>query len=374
MAQVDIENVSFAVGTTEILRDVHLNIREGECLALLGPSGCGKTTTLRCVAGFVSPTRGDVLIGGKSVLGLPPNRRNVGLVFQDYALFPHMDVQQNIAYGLQRRRMKGPAVAERVAEMVSIVRLDGLEQRRPDELSGGQRQRVALARALVINPDVLLLDEPLGALDRLLREQMQVELKRIQRELGITTIIVTHDQEEALSLADRIAVMFDGRIVETGTPSALYETPEKRNVMSFLGTSNISDGTISSVDGDEMLIDCNGFSVKAPVKPHLQPGDSCQIGIRPEHLRLVAAGGEDAVNRIDGRIVATVYKGAHLEVYMTTEGGHEILARTDGTGATRENPPVVGAQASVTFDPSAVLVFSEKDGSTHDKERSTNVD
>ncbi len=285
MAQVELDDVSFSVGDINILVHVNLMVEEGECLALLGPSGCGKTTTLRAIAGFVEPTEGDVRINGKSVLGLRPNKRNVGLVFQDYALFPHMNVEENVAYGLKRRRVPRDSIGAKVAEMLAIVHLEGMESRMPDELSGGQRQRIALARALVIEPDVLLLDEPLGALDRLLRDQMQIELKRIHKELGITTIIVTHDQEEALSLSDRVAVMFDGRIVEIGTPGQLYAKPDSRGVMEFLGASNIFLGTIAGLADGRIEAECDGFRVSAEgASATCEIGDRLQFGVRPDHI------------------------------------------------------------------------------------------
>ena len=357
MAQVDLEDVSYALGATEILRNVSLTIGEGECLALLGPSGCGKTTTLRCIAGFVVPTHGNVRIGGKSVVDLRPNQRNVGLVFQDYALFPHMSVRQNIAYGLERRKVGKAELAKRVGEMVAITHLDGLEERRPDQLSGGQRQRVALARALVIEPDVLLLDEPLGALDRLLREEMQVELKRIQRDLGITTVFVTHDQEEALSLSDRIAVMFDGRIVETGSPERLYHAPQQRGVMSFLGTSNIWQATVEAADGPYLQLSSGDIRVRVAAETRLAAGATAQVGIRPEHIRISAEPPEDAVNIVPGRIETTVYKGAHVEVYVGTAAGIEFLARqpavsTESGGGLRSGDPVY-----LSFEPGNVLLF-----------------
>ena len=361
MAQVDLEDVSFALGSTEILRNVSLTIAEGECLALLGPSGCGKTTTLRCIAGFVVPTQGNVRIGGESVVNLRPNQRNVGLVFQDYALFPHMSVRQNIAYGLERRKIGKAELARRVEEMVAITHLDGLEDRRPDQLSGGQRQRVALARALVIKPDVLLLDEPLGALDRLLREQMQVELKRIQRDLGITTVFVTHDQEEALSLSDRIAVMFDGRIIETGTPEQLYHTPQVRGVMSFLGTSNIWKATVDSADGPDLHLSCGDFRVRVVAESRLPVGTAAQLGIRPEHIRIAAEPPGDAVNCISGRIETTVYKGAHVEIYVGTAAGIEFLARQPAVSTASGATARAGDRVYLSFDPENVLLFPSED-------------
>ncbi|MCY4239364.1 MAG: ABC transporter ATP-binding protein [Rhodospirillaceae bacterium] len=357
MARVDLDQISFSVGATKILQDVSLNVTNGEFLALLGPSGCGKTTTLRCIAGFVTPTSGNVRINGESVVNLRPNRRNVGLVFQDYALFPHMTVRQNIAYGLERRNISKADIDKRANEMVSIVRMEGYEKRRPNELSGGQRQRVALARALVIKPDVLLLDEPLGALDRLLREQMQIELKRIHRELEITTIIVTHDQEEALSLADRIAVMFDGRIVEIGSPSILYEQPENRDVMSFLGTSNIYAGSVIAAGKGEITVECDGFSVQARTTQVSSVGNRTYIGIRPEHIRISITPINDEPNVVHGWVETTVYKGTHLEIYVRTSADVGFLARASDASLTEAGKAAVGDPVYMTFDSNHVLVF-----------------
>ena len=219
MARLELDRIAVTLGGNRILHGVSLDVADGECVALLGPSGCGKTTTLRAIAGFTPVSSGEIRIAGRSVLGLPPHKRNLGLVFQDYALFPHMNVTENIGYGLRMRGVDRGTIAKRVEEALSLVRLGEMAERYPARLSGGQRQRVALARALVIKPDILLLDEPLGALDRKLRDAMQVELKRIHREVGVTTIIVTHDQEEALSLADRVAVMFAGDIREVERPA-----------------------------------------------------------------------------------------------------------------------------------------------------------
>ena len=358
MARVELENVSFAVGPIEILRDVNLTVEEGECLALLGPSGCGKTTTLRTVAGFVIPTGGNVSIGGHSVLGLKPNRRNVGLVFQDYALFPHMTVAQNVAYGLERRRLEKSKIAERVRDILGIVHLDDMGERLPNELSGGQRQRVALARALVIEPDVLLLDEPLGALDRLLRDQMQVELKRIQSELGITTIIVTHDQEEALSLSDRIAVMFDGRIVEIAQPELLYESPESQNVMAFLGASNIFTGRVTGTDTDGLTAACDGFTVRSAHTRSAAIGQELKFGIRPEHIAMSTTAPQSQENTVPGTIEETVYKGPHTEVYVRSEAGLAFVVRWHKTRQAPETAPVAkGGRVHLTFAPNDVLVF-----------------
>ena len=358
MGRVELDDVSFSVGDVDILVHVNLTIEEGECLALLGPSGCGKTTTLRAIAGFVEPTAGDVRINGKSVLGLRPNKRNVGLVFQDYALFPHMNVEENIAYGLKRRRVARDVIGAKIAEMLAIVHLEGMEHRMPNELSGGQRQRVALARALVIEPDVLLLDEPLGALDRLLRDQMQVELKRIHKELGITTIIVTHDQEEALSLSDRVAVMFDGRIVEIGTPGQLYAKPDSRSVMEFLGASNIFLGTITALDGGRIEAECDGFRVAAEgASATCKIGERVQFGVRPEHIRILPTKPKEAINAVAGKVAETVYKGTHTEVYVIADSGQEFMARLhiEGRGANRNFAK--DDRVYLRFDSGDMLIF-----------------
>jgi spermidine/putrescine transport system ATP-binding protein len=357
MARVELDNVSFSVGDIDILVQVKLTVEDGECLALLGPSGCGKTTTLRAIAGFIEPTAGDVRVDGRSVLGLRPNKRNVGLVFQDYALFPHMNVEENVAYGLRRRRVARDAIGTKVAQMLAIVRLEGMERRMPNELSGGQRQRIALARALVIEPDVLLLDEPLGALDRLLRDQMQVELKRIHKELGITTIIVTHDQEEALSLSDRVAVMFDGRIVEIGTPGQLYAKPDSRGVMEFLGASNIFSGSIAARDGDRIEAECEGFRVAAAGAPTGAIGEPVQFGVRPEHIRVLSAKPEESVNVIAGKVTESVYKGTHTEIYVTAGSGQEFMARLHSEGRITDLDFAKDARVYLRFDSGDMLTF-----------------
>jgi len=352
MARIELTGLEYRVGVTRILNDVSLAVEEGECLALLGPSGCGKTTTLRVIAGFVTPDSGDVCIGGASVLALRPHRRNVGLVFQDYALFPHLTVAENIAYGLVRRRVPREAISRQVGAMLETVRLTGMERRRPQELSGGQRQRVALARALVIKPDVLLLDEPLGALDRILRDQMQVELKRIRRDLGITTIIVTHDQEEALSLADRIAVMFDGRIVESGAPEHLYARPETRAVMAFLGASNIVEGRIEAIVGDVATVRVGDFAVRAGHWGGKNAGDAVQIGIRPEAITIGPADSGSVENTLAGSVDELVYKGPHTEVYVRFPGGRDMIVRVQGRPALAK-----GSVVTIRFALEDVLVF-----------------
>src|SRR5215472_3681732 len=246
---------------------VDLEIGVGEFFSLLGPSGCGKTTTMRMIAGFEEPTRGEVKLYGKSVLGVPPNKRDVNMVFQSYALFPHMSVFENVAFGLRRKGVAKDEVTKRVGEIIETVGLAGREKRRPRELSGGQQQRVALARALVNRPRALLLDEPLGALDLKLRQAMQVELKRIQRVVGITFVYVTHDQGEALTMSDRIAVMNDGKVEQLGSPRAIYERPATRFVAGFIGTSNLLSGDIKSLAGDQaVLLSGDGEYIAVPVR------------------------------------------------------------------------------------------------------------
>jgi ABC-type Fe3+/spermidine/putrescine transport system ATPase subunit len=322
MARLEIDRIELAIGAQGILHGVSLDVAEGECLALLGPSGCGKTTTLRAVAGFVHPTAGDIRVGGRSVISLPPHRRNLGLVFQDYALFPHMTVAENVGYGLRMRGLPRARIADAVAGALRLVRLDGMGDRYPAAMSGGQRQRVALARALVIQPDILLLDEPLAALDRKLRDQMQVELQRIRRETGITTVIVTHDQEEALSLADRVAVMFEGRIAETGRPETLYGRPGSVGVMDFLGEANLFPGRVREAGADACTVDCDaGFAVVAAGSR--APGDRVTVGIRPEHVELAEGAEADAV---EGVVTERVYKGASLDLHVDVGGKDCIVA------------------------------------------------
>jgi len=356
MARLDISQLSFSVGDTEILRNVDLCVEDGKCLALLGPSGCGKTTTLRSIAGFLTPTSGEISLDGTSVLGLPTHKRNVGLVFQDYALFPHMNVADNIAYGLKRRKVATTERNRRTAAALRLVQLEGLETRTPNQLSGGQQQRVALARALVVEPDVLLLDEPLGALDRRLRDQMQVELKRIQRESGITTIIVTHDQEEALSLSDRIAVMLDGRIEETGTPADLYRRPKSRAVMEFLGASNILDAVVESGDAGLTTVRIGGdCSLKIPAQA--ASGSAVRLGIRPERISIDHAAHADGDNNLTGRVMEAVYKGTHAEIYVEVAGVAPLLVRWRDTSERTIEDVRIGDTVHLTIDPDAILIF-----------------
>src|SRR3984957_749169 len=286
------DRVSKRFGTVVALHDISLAIKRGEVMTLLGPSGCGKTTVLNLIAGFFSPDGGDIRIGGERVNDVPPYEREAGMMFQNYALFPHMTVAANIAYGLKARHVAATEIARRVADVLTLVRLSGYENRKPRELSGGQQQRVALARALVINPKVLLLDEPFSALDKNLRASMQVELREIQRKLGVTTVFVTHDQSEALSLSDRIAVMSEGRICQLGTPLEVYRRPADRFVASFVGDTNRLRGELVSVAPAEAVIALGGVHISVPSEflSSAAPSEPVDLFVRPERLRIGAPG------------------------------------------------------------------------------------
>jgi spermidine/putrescine transport system ATP-binding protein len=306
------------------VRGVDLSIAEGEFFSLLGPSGCGKTTTMRMIAGFDEPTEGRVFLHGRDVVGVPPNRRDVNMVFQSYALFPHMSVFDNVAFGLRRKSVAKGDVARRVGEMLKVVDLTGREKRRPRELSGGQQQRVALARALVNRPRALLLDEPLGALDLKLRQAMQVELKRIQREVGITFVYVTHDQNEALTMSDRIAVMNDGVIEQLGTPRQIYERPATKFVAGFIGTSNVLSGTVSRSDAGAAIIEA-GRGERIVLLGTASAGDFVEFTVRPEKIdvRAERPGGEDCALR--GIVTEVVYLGTFTNYNVRTSTGAEVV-------------------------------------------------
>jgi spermidine/putrescine transport system ATP-binding protein len=306
---------------------VDLDIREGEFFSLLGPSGCGKTTTMRMIAGFEEPTQGVIRLHGQDVTNVPPNKRDVNMVFQSYALFPHMNVYENVAFGLRRKAVAKPEITRRVGEMLDIVDMAGRSERRPRELSGGQQQRVALARALVNNPRALLLDEPLGALDLKLRQAMQVELKRIQREVGITFVYVTHDQGEALTMSDRIAVMNDGSIEHLGTPREIYEHPRTRFVAGFIGTSNLLTGTVTRLDGDHAIIQISpDEQIIVPVQDRaVGEGSRLELTVRPEKIDLTTErpAGEGCALR--GTVTEVVYLGTSTNFSVTTSAGADVV-------------------------------------------------
>jgi spermidine/putrescine transport system ATP-binding protein len=310
---------------------VDIEIGPGEFFSLLGPSGCGKTTTMRIIAGFEEPTRGEVRLYGASVLGVPPNRRDVNMVFQSYALFPHMSVFDNVAFGLRRKGVDKAEVDKRVGEMIETVGLAGREKRRPRELSGGQQQRVALARALVNRPRALLLDEPLGALDLKLRQAMQIELKRIQREVGITFIYVTHDQGEALTMSDRIAVMNEGLVEQLGSPREIYEHPATKFVAGFIGTSNLLSGTVRQLTGGTaIVIDEGGQHVEVPLREGVTvtPGSAVELTVRPEKMGLSTQppDGTQLAGRcrLRGTVTEVVYLGTSTNYNVLTSTGDEV--------------------------------------------------
>src|SRR5580692_3856482 len=309
------------------VRGIDLAIRPGEFFSMLGPSGCGKTTTMRMIAGFEEPTRGTVRLDGRDVTAAPPNKRDVNMVFQSYALFPHMSVFENVAFGLRRKSVPKDQVTSQVGEMLEIVDLTGREQRRPRELSGGQQQRVALARALVNHPKALLLDEPLGALDLKLRQAMQVELKRIQREVGITFVYVTHDQNEALTMSDRIAVMNDGVIEQLGPPRTIYEHPKTRFVAGFIGTSNLLSGTLSRVSDGIGVIDVSPEErILVPVADSgLSAGQDVELTVRPEKIDLAAGPGAPGSCALRGSVTEVVYLGTSTSFSVHTTTGADVV-------------------------------------------------
>ena len=314
-ATVRLLGASKRFGEITALDDATLSIRRGELMTLLGPSGCGKTTLLNLVAGFLVADRGEIEIDGKRVNDLPTYKREIGMMFQNYALFPHMSIADNVGYGLRMRGIAKPELKRRVAEALSLVRLAGVEDRRPHQLSGGQQQRVALARALVISPKVLLLDEPFSALDRNLRASMQIEIKEIQRQLGVTTIFVTHDQSEALSLSDRIAVMFEGRIRQVGTPDEIYRRPADRFVASFVGDVNVLRARLDSVDGKVATVTLGAARISVPREPLAQArhGDRVDLFVRPEQLRFASSSEPFAT---EGTVAAHIYQGGHVNLYI----------------------------------------------------------
>ena len=330
VSDVRLDRVTKRFGDVIAVDDLSLTIDRGEFFALLGPSGCGKTTTLRMIGGFEATSEGTISLGGINVTDLPPFKRNVNTVFQNYALFPHLNVYENIAFGLRRRKVTDGEIRGQVKFMLDLVDLPGYEKRRPHQLSGGQQQRVALARALVNNPQVLLLDEPLGALDLKLRKQMQLELKRIQTEIGITFIFVTNDQEEAMTMSDRIAVMRHGRIEQLGAPSDLYEQPRTEFVAGFLGVSNLLDGeVVGRTDSLAEVRLADGTVLRAPGSM-VNGTDRVRIGIRPEKLRVQpladgeVAAAESNTNAIEGTVLDASYIGVSTQYLVQTADGHKL--------------------------------------------------
>ena len=326
MAHVQLRSVSKRYGEVDALRAVNLGIEKGEFFSLLGPSGCGKTTTLRIVAGFVAPSQGTVVVDGSEITHLPPEKRGIGIVFQNYAIFPHMNAYDNIAFGLRRKRVAKAEIDGKVRASLEQVGLSGLESRYDREMSGGQKQRVALARVLVTEPQILLLDEPLSALDKKLREEMKFWIKDLQRQLGITTIYVTHDQGEALTMSDRIAVMDEGRIEQVGTPGEIYEQPESNFVTSFIGESNVFPARVLATSGDEVRLHAGGLELVVPGADGVREGQTVSLMVRPEHLILgSAATGRKDILCTKGRVVETTYQGAFIR-YKLEVGDLTLIA------------------------------------------------
>jgi ABC-type Fe3+/spermidine/putrescine transport system ATPase subunit len=342
------------------VRGVSLNIRGGEFLTLLGPSGCGKTTSLNLVAGLLHPDRGTIFLRGNPANTLPPRRRGLGMVFQSWALFPHLNVFDNIAYGLSVRSVSGAEIRARVAEMLGLVRLPGIERKFPSQLSGGMQQRVALARALITRPDLLLLDEPLSNLDAALRKEMQVELRRIHSELNVTTLLVTHSQEEALVMSDRIAVMRAGRIECVDTPKRVYEHPPNRFVCAFLGDANILDCEVEAVSAGEAMLRRKGLRFTAEVPAGLRPGQRITVAIRPENVILHRPIAPEATNGVDAIVRDAIFKGSHIHYELVVgEDCLQALAPPPIDG----EPFGPGERARVTLPKRRIVAFaSEEEG------------
>jgi spermidine/putrescine transport system ATP-binding protein len=353
----ELRSVSKTFGDVLAAQDLDLSIKAGEFLSFLGPSGCGKTTALRMLAGFETPTRGEVLIDGQRVNGLEPFRRPVNMVFQSYALFPHLNVADNIGYGLRQRRPRLPRreIDEKVGRALETVRLSGFETRRVWEMSGGQQQRVALARAIVNEPKLLLLDEPLAALDRKLRKEMQIELQDLQRQLGITFVLVTHDQEEALSLSDRICVMRAGRIVQVGSPQELYDHPNSRYVADFVGTSNFLDGRIETVlDGRATLATDAGPRFEGRAMTGLKPGGRGCLSIRPEQIRM--AHGEEA-GSLEVTVQNRIFLGEHTEYLVRHEALGNIIVLSPRQAELGAQGFEVGDRAHISWSQDSALIL-----------------
>lgn len=337
-----------------VVNNLSLQVEHGEFLTLLGPSGCGKTTTLRMIAGFEQPSAGEVWIDGKLVNDIPPYHRDVNTVFQNYALFPHMNVFDNVSFGLRMKKVSTAEIKDRVQDVLKMVQLQDYGKRRPDQLSGGQKQRVAIARALVNNPKVLLLDEPLGALDLKLRKEMQLELKHLQEKLGITFIYVTHDQEEALSMSDRIVVMNKGQIEQVGTPTEIYEAPISPFVASFIGESNLFTGTLIGEEAEIAYIELGGSKVPIPNTKGVKVGEEVQLAIRPERVKLLLQSEGDIM--LSGTCIERIYVGSYIKTVVLLADGQQVIVH--------QSPEVgdsiaVGSKVYIGWDPKKAVVMSQ---------------
>ncbi|KLU26176.1 spermidine/putrescine ABC transporter ATP-binding protein [Caballeronia mineralivorans PML1(12)] len=356
MSRVDIKHVFKDYGKTRALDDISLSIAEGEFFALLGPSGGGKTTLLRSIAGFVEPDSGSVEIDGRPMRDVSINQREIGMMFQNYALFPHLSVADNIGFGLSVRHRPKDEIKRRTEALLALVRMQGFGERRPSELSGGQQQRVALARALATQPRVVLLDEPLGALDKKLRDEMQIELKKIQREVGITTIFVTHDQDEALIMSDRVAIINGGKVVQVGTPRQVYERPETRFAASFLGESNFFPGEVSAqVNGVTHVTLEDGQIIYSSHGSNRRTGEKVLAAVRPERLYASAIGStQNLANRITGRIAHEIYTGNSI-TYKIEMGDQQLNLFLQNNNGCALYP---GQQAVIEWNPADTLLVN----------------
>jgi putative spermidine/putrescine transport system ATP-binding protein len=353
MTELRIAGLVKRFGDVAAVDHVDLTVEAGSLVALLGPSGCGKTTTLRMVAGLEEPSEGDVLFDGVSVLGVPPERRNIGMVFQRYVLFPHMSVAKNVSFGLRMRGVPAAEVERRVAEVLAVVQLEGFANRFPSQLSGGQQQRVAIARTVITDPKVMLMDEPLSNLDAKLREEMRAFITRLQRQLGITTLFVTHDQVEAIELADRIGVMFEGRLVQFGTPEEIFNRPRNRRVADFMGATNLIPGRLGSVDRAGALLESAVGPLRLRHAPHHVAGAEGVATVRPEHLDLAAPDAAAGPNRFPARVEEAVYYGGTL-TYRIAARGLSLQVRDRSTRRF-----AVGEEVMVSVDPDHLWVFPD---------------
>lgn len=357
-ATVELRGVAKRFGAVVAVDDVSLTVQAGEFLTLLGPSGCGKTTLLRMIAGFETPDRGAVLIGGADVTHTPPHRRDVNQVFQSYALFPHLSVCDNIAFGLRMQRLAAGEIVQRVAEMLAVVALEGCEKRKPHELSGGQRQRVALARALAPRPAVLLLDEPLSALDARLRQTMQIELKRMQRRVGTTFVLVTHDQAEALAMSDRVALVNRGRIEQIGTATEIYDRPATAFAAEFIGQANVLEAEFIGRGAGGVNLRVNGVGeLRVPAAAWLGDAPRAKIVIRPERIRLEATQpAKGTTNTFLARVEEEIFQGAHDRLALVTPGGARLIATAANIG-TGERSFRAGDSAWCAVHPEDVVIL-----------------
>jgi spermidine/putrescine transport system ATP-binding protein len=363
--EVRLSDVVKKFGDVYAVDHIDLEVEDGEFFSLLGPSGCGKTTTLRMIGGFEQPTSGRIELSGQDVTWLPPYRRNVNTVFQNYALFPHLTIYENVAFGLRRKGVRTSEIKSRVGEMLALVELQGFDRRKPTQISGGQAQRVALARALINRPGVLLLDEPLGALDLKLRKQMQVELKRIQQEVGITFIYVTHDQEEAMTMSDRIAVMNRGRYEQLGDPESLYERPKTRFVAGFLGVSNLLLGSVKgSDDGYATIALKDGTPIRAQAAL-VDGSETVDVGIRPEKVRMHAEDAEPPANhnRLAGVVRDASYLGVSTSYIVETVDGTQLTVyEQNAERATKAQLWAPGERVQLTWSPDHTFVIAKPSG------------